>query len=199
MRIRLFAGLCVLLCSNLASAFEITPVGTFQYSTIYNPPSTTGGTGWGYGLMLGQYVHSDVEIESGVLYFTRSENMGNPTSLTSTFNYLQVPVLIRVRPKNSHCTFGVGGYYAHGIGNIQDQATDASSTYVSYEQMQVSREDFGVLAALGFRWEFAHALAFYSDARFAYGMKNINLAPGGQTEQWRDYLQFLVGASLLIH
>ena len=45
------------------------------------------------------------------------------------------------------------------MGNIQNQSS-AGQTYTSYEDMQVSREDYGAIAAFGFRWEFARQLGF---------------------------------------
>jgi hypothetical protein len=191
-------ALGVLACSGSANAFSVTPVGTFEFSDIYNPPGSSTGTGWGYGVVLGQYVRSDLEVESAILYLARAYSQGNPTSLTSTYYYLEVPLLLRIQPSGSHLSFGLGGYYARGIGNIQNSPSSGAVTEVSYEQMQLSREDFGPMVAVGLRWGITAPMEIYADARFAYGIKNINLAPGGETEQWRDYLLAVAGVRFVI-
>ena len=88
-------GLFAFFVSTPVRAFQITPVGTFELSDLFNPPGSSTGTGWGYGVMLGQSIHPDVEIESGVLYMARVSNQGNPTSVTSTYQYEEVPLLVR--------------------------------------------------------------------------------------------------------
>ena len=181
------------------SAFELTPIGMLSVSTLNNPPGSNAGTAWGYGAMLSQRVHSDVEIETGFIYLVRKVNLGNAPSTSNTYYYEEIPVMVRVQPAGSHFSFGVGAYYAWAIGNFQSETPGAGTTYISYEDDQLSRQDYGVIGAIGFRWPISPRVQFYTDVRYALGLKNIELTSDAQSLKWRDYFQAVGGISFALN
>jgi hypothetical protein len=192
------ALLAVSLGLRSASAFEITPVGAVQVSALASPPDYSSGWGWAYGGIFGQFIRPDISIEFGFLYARRKSNQGVSPTSTYSYNYDEFPLVVRVQPVGSHFSFAAGAYYAHAVGNIQITSANVSgASYQSYEDAQISRQDYGVTGGIGIRWPIAKRISFYGDGRFIYGFKNIDNS-GGQGLRWRDYFQGLAGLSFSI-
>lgn len=233
----LFFATAFFLCPG-ARALELIPVGTYQISDLTtNNNGTSGalngggtltqnnnssGDKAGGGLLMRAGLEQNVALEFGVLYLPREMTSnfslsgaasGNGAYTTQwDFNYIQVPVLIRIHllPMVS---LGVGAYYAHAIGQIKETNTapgggtitgSSNPNFYSYGDKSVPTDDYGLEAALGAQLPLTSSVKFYADFRYLWGLQNIALpastallTSGGlqaDTNHWRD-IQFLAGLS----
>ena len=214
-------------------AYDITVVGSFEssnLSTNFNSGNDTvtkgsltltngglsSGTALGGGVIVSKRMTPMYSIETGLLYlprsFSQSANITGFGTATANFSYTywQIPLLTRVHFLDFY-SFGLGGYFAHAVGNIKytETATDAlvatglptGTQYAGYEGSGVSRTDYGLLFAAGGKIPISDiGLSAYFDFRYAYGLKNIN--NGGVTtanpsnppdsNKWHD-LQLVAG------
>jgi hypothetical protein len=168
----------------------------------FTTPTTTAKFGFGGGALLDFHLYPMASLEIGALYITRKTEI-NPVTITGSAvtdivqktNALQVPVVFRfwLHPMFS---IGVGGYLAHGLSNVHVQDTngnDISST--SYSGV-LKQNDYGLVGVVGLRLPLGSMTRFMVDARYNYGLTNINdgLFTSGITENYRD-LQILAGFS----
>jgi hypothetical protein len=201
-----FVLLGVCLFSSRSHALDLTVVGSGELSYLTSDVITnsalteTVGVGFGGGMLVSQALSPLFSLEAGLLLLPRhisstSTLPGQSNTVTGKFSYYEIPLLVRYNPPDSLFSFGVGAYYAHGLGNIRNP--DTQTAYASFEDENLSRSDYGLLGAIGIRVPIASQIAFYGDLRSALGVKNINTT-SSDTNSWRDYVQLLLGASFTL-
>ena len=130
--------------------------------------------GYGGGLLIEFPFLSHFGFEIGGLYLQRveSDSTLSPT-LTTTATVLEVPVLLRIH-LGQHFSFGAGGYYAYGLGNINY----SDHTSGTYQDLKMNAYDYGVVGSLGFALPLASTVSLIVDGRVTYGLSNSSTAAG---------------------
>ncbi|MGK5089751.1 outer membrane beta-barrel protein [Bdellovibrionota bacterium FG-2] len=150
--------------NSSSHAAELTVLGGISRSTPeFVPASLTfkGRNSYGGGALLGIRFKRFFGLEVGGLYVNRKygDSAGD-----ICFNTLQLPALLRFRllPMLS---FGVGGYYTMGIGNVTFGT--ATSTFAD---AALKKSDYGVVGDARLRLPLVPTLGFIVDFRYLYGL-----------------------------
>ena len=156
------------------------------------------------GVLLGFDLSASLSFETGLTYLPRAYSetitgLSGLNSYTASVNesvtMLHIPFLLRVNP-NSIFSFGAGGYYARGIGDVSDNngsltlggsTTSIPNSVNSFEYEQYNRNDFGLEGSINVRIPMSAGLAFLIDIRFLYGLTNIG-AGSSESLSYRDIM-----------
>jgi Outer membrane protein beta-barrel domain len=191
--------------AGTANALEVSVVGAYGMSNV-NISNTTGtasassssnGTSFGGGVLLAGSLAPMFQLEVGALYLPRtitaSDNSGD--SLNTTFNTLQVPVVLRLSPAPI-LSLGVGGYFAEGLGSVSQTATSggvSQTSTESYSAANWSATDFGLLGSIRLGAPVAPLVKLFVDGRYVMGLKNLDTT-NDTTTHAKD-IQILAGVS----
>jgi hypothetical protein len=185
-----------ILFSNLAHATSVTPVLALNYgrgsgTTTASPNLGFHSPTYGGGVLVEAKVSSGLGIEWGGLYILRGF-VSTDSSTQYTFYTVEFPLLLKFHVGKVF-SLGVGGYYAHHMGNIYlNPVSDKSAiSYEGYGTASISTEDCGFALSLGFAVGLVPRIALVVDARYLLGLKNISLLEGSGIKM-TDY-QVLAG------
>ncbi len=121
-------------------------------------------------------------LEIGALYHPRQLGTG---SENLSARYLMVPVQMRAYPI-PYFTLGLGGYYAQGIGNIQNEFA-STKTSETFAQMEFKKSDFGLLGTVGFDLPMGALISLIIEGRYAYGLTGLGKSSSVYRDsKWRD-------------
>jgi hypothetical protein len=215
---------------SLRSTWDVSLVGTFQLTSLssnYGPNNdssggfTNGGltsaSTFGAGFLVSDKIMPTLSIEAGLLWQPRSYNQtltsstGN-LSFGDTYNYVQIPVVVRYHFLN-WLSAGLGLYYARIVGDIRFTETSTvpnltfpSGTQTSsYGPYGISLSDYGVIGAVGVKIPLGDSpLSIDGDMRYELGLNNINngslttlnSANAPDSNKWRMF-QLLLGLTFV--
>jgi outer membrane protein W len=144
---------------------------------IYSKPYGTGVSadtkakiGYGGGLLAEFRLSPRVGMELGGLYLMRNFH-SNGALLTSTV--VQAPLLFRYW-FGRVVSMGLGGYYSTAIGDNVKSKVDGTTTDVAYSSLGFKKTDYGAVGSLGFSFRLSNSAAFLIDARYTYGLADID-------------------------
>ncbi len=189
--------------SQPARALELGIEGGLAHtSSSVSPATSTFGAGntYVFGAFFDYGLATGFGLEVGA--FMASRKLTASTTLTvagvsQTFNgdltYLtyQFPVLMRFTLL-PFVSFGVGGYYAMGAGNVTETVAGvAVPTTASFADAGLKTSDYGVEGDIRFRLPLLPLFGFVVDARYLYGLADTSATTGVKLNT-RD-LQLLAG------
>lgn len=160
----------------------IAPITYSGYSVAEGAPSTSSSNrlGGGVGVTLGLGLIPFFSFETGLLNITHS--FVNSISVSSanitvnqsyTYNYWQVPFLIRFTPI-SQFSVQAGAYYS----KASRVSTESSHPIVLQVNQPGLADDFGLLAGLGYRAKLSPFVKFRADLMYEYGLKKLPASVG---------------------
>ena len=179
-----FAALFVAagLSPRLALANEFSLLGATDFAIPSSGDSTLGSSsslGLGAGFLWERRLHKRYTLELGGIYFQRNWTYSGSKTNSESLDLIQVPVLIRANFFYDIFSLGLGGYYAHYLGSIQDTSTSGSTTTISnnsYASQQRTTSDYGLLASLKMVIDWSDDFPkFFVDARYSYGLADNSL------------------------
>jgi hypothetical protein len=188
----------------MLSVVGLVDRSSFSFSGLpsgYSVPSVSGKIGFGLGALIDVPIREKISLEFGALYITRSLEVDSTSTsqggddVTYTFHAIELPLLLKARIFR-RMTFGLGGYLAKSIGdvNYQDATVPSkSNSGESYSDLAIKPADIGLLASLGVLFPLRNGMHFFSNVRYAYGISNAN--SGGNGNYYFRDLQFLAGLS----
>jgi len=169
--------------SQNALAFAIIPVMDISYSTGSGTGDQSPSLGLsplffkGGGLLFENTVVNGVRLEWGAIYMVRGF-VNNSVSSRFDFYSMQFPLTVKYYV-NRAFFIGLGGYYAHGMGNVYMNPTSGGDTqYSTYGDLGLSADDFGLLVSMGTKLNLVPRIALFMDVRYLYGLQNISNIPG---------------------
>jgi hypothetical protein len=177
-----------------AATLNLVGVGDLtKASNSYNNDSYGSKVGFGGGAILDFHLMERTSFEVGGLYINRKVDDTTVGTITSS-HAIQVPVLLRfyLHPMFS---IGIGGYWAHGVGNINNEDSNGNITStVSYAANDTKTDDEGLVGSVAVRFPLTQTMRLLIDARYNYGLTNVYTDPSGvgATSKNRD-IQALVG------
>ncbi|MGZ3657602.1 MAG: hypothetical protein ACXVB9_05855 [Bdellovibrionota bacterium] len=195
---RFLSLLVFLLATTHAHAARISLVGAANSSTPNSPGvEYTAETAYGYGVLLETRMIPFFGFEIGALYaprkFTYSTAVPSATTVTATAKVYEFPALLRFHLGRTF-SFGMGGYYASGKGDIgvetnaNGTTTSQSVTYASQNQ---TNSDYGLLGSIAFTMRLGPLTHLVFDGRYLAGLKN-NSTIAGSDRKYND-LELLAG------
>ena len=125
----------------------------------------------------GIFTHKDLipllKIRVGLEYAPKGTKWENDSSYNqTTFNYLELPVLARVKLGPVYALGGFYGAYAMN-GKIETEIDDSDADFD-----ELSRWDYGMKFGLGFQLGLGPIHAFV-ETDYSFGFQNINKTAGG--------------------
>src|SRR5438309_871702 len=113
----------VALFAKSAQAMDLAEFGTMNFSSPSLQSSSNssasanpGVTFLGLGFTLGYPVKEGLDIETGIIYITRAFR-SSTTALWYDLAMIQAPLIFRYWASEK-LSFGLGGYFSHGIRNL---------------------------------------------------------------------------------
>ena len=183
--------LCALSFRGLCQQFDLGIIAGPNVSTFIPPASQEPGGVIKYSALAGfhagvifQVAVGSIYIQPGMVYETIGGKLnaydddfgGGPFSLTSSLQYLQVPLNILYHTKSGKFFFGGGPYVAFGIsGNVTHNTTSGSATY-KFVFSGSNNPEFGLNLIGGVR--VPGNFIFTAGASFAEQNKVYNLSIG---------------------
>lgn len=190
--------LLIFLWTTPAFSFVVTEFGAVNmtwptYSTAQDPSLfASPGFGVGGGITLSYRIWENLDIEPGILYIGRVFNTYSSQTGAGgvSFSTGQIPLLLRYWFNRSY-SVGLGGYWAHGFGNITK-----NSSLTGFPNLSWSYEDFGIQASFRYLTPISTMLNFVFDGRVNFGFTAID-STSGNNLQFRE-LQTWVGLAVVI-
>ena len=187
-----------------SQAFELGVLGGLHYSTLTVDPAVTGDSysspsAPAFGVFIETSMVPLIGFELGAFYVPRKYSVHSLTGnsdVTYGLTQFQIPALVRLH-LIPFLSFGVGGYYAHSLGDIQADSTVGgvtTSRSITYDSVNYSQNEFGLLGSVRFEVPILPLLNIMADARYLRDLKNINTASNSITLKLHG-VQVLVGAS----
>jgi hypothetical protein len=130
-----------------------------------------------------------LSFEVDGIYFQRKYTLSDPSStltgITYANNNVEGAALLRIG-LIPFLSLGLGGYYCHAIGNMQD-VTDGSS--IGYDVAGFTPNDYGGVASVRFSFPIGMRVAVVADARYQLGLSNVVNAPGATASlKYSDFM-----------
>jgi hypothetical protein len=185
-----------LMAVSVSQAATLSVVGVGDLSKASNSDNNDSygsKVGFGGGAVLDFHLMERTSFEVGGLYINRKLDDTTAGTITSS-HAIQVPVLLRfyLHPMIS---IGVGGYWAHGVGNINNEDSNGNILSTgSYADNNTKVNDEGLVGSVAVRFPITQTMRLLIDARYNYGLTNVYTDPlsSGATSKDRD-IQALVG------
>jgi hypothetical protein len=194
----LVLGIFVLLSAASASqagTFSLVGVGDVSKPSFSDSTDSYGSKiGYGGGILFDHGLAPWTSLEIGALYVGRKAD-DTTTGIVASSHAIQVPVLIRWWMVPMFSIAG-GGYYARGIGNIDNTDGSGASSTVSYADDGYKMNDYGLTGSVALRLPLSTSMRLYVDGRYNYGLANISSV--SDTVKNRD-IQVLVGFQFAMH
>ncbi len=177
-------GFC--LFSQSSQAIELTVLGGLSRSTPDVTPVTLtykARNSYAGGALLGLRYKRFFGIETGAIYANNKfgSDLANVDGVSvsgdTSFNSIQIPLLLRftVLPLIS---FGVGGYYSMGIGQVSETLSvggaPAATATSTYADAGLKTSDYGFLGDVRIRLPLIPTFGFILDFRYLYGFGNLS-------------------------
>ncbi len=142
----------------------------------------------------GVFTHKDLipllKIRVGLEYAPKGTKYEDGSSyLQTTFNYLELPVLARVKLGPVYALGGFYGGYALN-GKNENNITGIDNSDVDFDVDELSRWDYGMKFGLGFQLGLGPIHAFV-ETDYSFGFQNINKTAGGD-----DIKNSVIGVSV---
>lgn len=174
----------LLALTSSAHALDVSLIAPITYSNYYvaeGTPSTSSSNrlGAGAGLTLGLGFFPFLSFETGLLNITHAfvnsvyiSSSNLTVDKSYSFNYWQVPFLIRFSPIDS-LSAQVGGYFS------KNNSTSASSSRPGTLQITApsKADDYGLMAGVGFRKSISPLVKFRADLMYQLGLRKLNTIP----------------------
>ena len=177
-----------------AQAYQFGILGGMNMDSQSSSVGTTSsGTGYQGGIFLSQHFAPLLSLDVGLNYQTLQSKIalgisGQSVTLTYKSTRLQVPVILRCSFA-PFLNFGLGGYYAMGIGNFEidssNQAIVANSTG-SYDSQGVKKTDYGALGSLQLNFPIGTSTHFIIDGRYLLGLAELSSNPSQSSIKNRE-------------
>ncbi|NBU20468.1 PorT family protein [bacterium] len=167
-----------------AHALDISLFAPITYSNYHVAEGTASTSssnrlGVGAGVTLGLGVFPFLSLETGLLNITHafvnsvyvsSSNLTIDKSYS--FNYWQVPLLLRFSPIDS-LSAQIGGYFS------KNNTTSATSSRPDTLQITApsKADDYGLMAGIGYRKSFSPLAKLRVDLMYEYGLKKLDTIP----------------------
>jgi hypothetical protein len=180
-------------------------VGLFSQNPL--PSSTTtlmsssGRPAFGFGGTVAfSLIPYGLDLETGLLWMPRKYSVLSSSALemsamtTGAFQSLQLPVILRVTALPV-VSFGIGGYFAHAIGDllVSDYLGNLSTS--GFESQKLRPFDFGVLASVRGGMPVAPLVTAFAEFRYLQGLSEQSEGgPGVRSIKYRE-AQVFTGAS----
>ena len=154
--------------------------------------STNRKLGFGGGIGVEAMLGKMVSLEAGGAFIQRKSEIAGTTT---TFNFIEVPVLFRLWFGNI-VNVGLGGYVGMGIGDISQSAGGVSGT-TTYALAGLKTLDYGALGSVGFDIPMGSSAGIFVEGRYAYGLANASDVAGvtGKFNDMRAVAGFRFGGS----
>lgn len=188
----------------VAQAFELGVLGGLHYTHVAIDPTAAGVKYLSKGApSFGVYIETSMTplmgFELGAFYVPRKYQAtldSTNTDVTTTITQFQIPALIRFHliPLLS---FGVGGYYAHSLGDIHTEGKSFNipvTQNASYDSQFLSENEFGVLGSVRLEVPILPLMSVMADVRYLRELKNLNTSATSTHIKFHG-AQMLVGAS----
>jgi hypothetical protein len=207
---KVILGLVALFCSVSAFALGIDFVGGANTSTVNNTlinPQTSvstnaqGGSGYEYGVLIESGGHF-FGLQTGALYIQRQDTVNlvvgaNTVSANSTWNSIEIPLLLRLHAL-PFLVIGAGGAYYLGQGQITYKQTDPgniaggnASGSASYSDYGRVTNDFAAVASAEIDVPLAPTAHLLLRADYQYGLTNLDNS--GTYDQKISVLSYMGG------
>lgn len=116
-----------------------------------------------------------VMIETGIIY-KKAKSKVTVSALGSVLGSsedettrLQIPILIRFT-KLPIVSFGLGGYWEAGLGDVKNTDSAGTKTNISYANSGYFAPDYGLLGDIRFTFPVAPKFGLVLDANYSYGL-----------------------------
>lgn len=156
------------------TAYKVGLIGGLNAGQISTPSlNNTTGLLWDYnaGIALEQRFSTRFALAYELKYTRQGSKdkvsgiLGNDKSI-SQYEYINIPVLIRYRPKGERAFIEFGGQASYFL---KGRSYFASKETQSLALQNISKLDAGIIGGVGYRF----GEHFVLDARYYYGMKKI--------------------------
>jgi opacity protein-like surface antigen len=128
--------------------------------------------GLGGGIGTEFHLNETFGIGLDVLYIQKKlgAEINDEFEISVQTNYLMVPLLLRVSPIEM-LTFGLGGYFAYGIGETSITVNDVTITDDIDDDAQT---DYGLTVALGAKFPLSDQIGIFLEGRYNMGLKDMD-------------------------
>ncbi len=182
----------IVLLALIASTSARADVGLLGGLSFYNYSSSPSvDSSSSAGLLLGLSYTSSLAagpgLEIDALYDQRKYSSSN---VTVTLPAIQIPVLVRMNLIPEVFDYGIGAYYAFGVGDVSTSAGTSSS----YSAAGVSSSDFGLIGSLQVTIPIPGITKLIADGRYLFGLSNSSSTAGvtAHTREMELFLGFLL-------
>jgi hypothetical protein len=113
-----------------------------------------------------------IHLETGGVYGPRGFTQ---SGVVTTFTTVQIPLVVRLYVVPS-ISFGLGGYFSHGIGTYTVGTLPVAYGFTTY-----GADDSGAIVSASLKVKLISIFGLVVDARYLYGLQNVNKSPGQST------------------
>jgi opacity protein-like surface antigen len=162
----------------------------FDYTSSGLEGAKTNKTGGMGGIHIEGFSHDIIALRLEANYESTGFHLANVG--TVNYNYLQIPLLVKVTPFVGPIGVFVEGGAAASI-HLSTSIDTTNSTYTY--NTDTSTWDFGLLAGAGLNFKLTDHFLVEAEGRYEYGLTNISDASNANTKV-RD-VQLIVGFTML--